>query len=158
MGEYVMTTVIIGGPLAGRAGGVALIAAAEAYLVDAGSLVHEALAEVRGVTFEGEQDYGLTPSLDAFCREHGLSYHRAWIARLGLFEAGVKHRSPGLEGPVEEAADEAGEPMITLVALRDGHDAGETLPDLLTRLERAVAAAVPPLSLAAPGAPEQAPA
>ncbi|MCY1640577.1 hypothetical protein [Methylorubrum sp. SL192] len=64
-----------------------------------------------------------------------------------MFEAGVKHWKPGMASPVEEAADEGGDPVITLAALRNCNDAGETLPDILARLEKAEAAAVPPLTL-----------
>ncbi len=147
MGEIVMTTVTIGGPLRGRDAVAALVEAAEAYFAEAESLVRDAIADDTSVTFEGEQNFGLTPGLDAFCREYGLSYHRAWIARPGVFEAGVKHWKPGMASPVVEAADEGGDPVITLAALRNCNDAGETLPDILARLEKAEAAAVPPLTL-----------
>ena len=61
MGEYVMTTVTIGGPLAGPEAVKALIAAAAAYFAEADTLVREALAEGGSVVFEDEQDFGLTP-------------------------------------------------------------------------------------------------
>jgi hypothetical protein len=156
MGEYVMTTVTIGGSLAGPATVAALIAAAGVFFAEADSLVRDAIAEGTSVTFEDAQDYGLTPGLDTFCRQHGLTYHRAWIARAGVFEAGVKFWRAGMGSPVEEAADDGGEPMITLAALRNGHEAGQTLADVLARLEKARAAAVPPLSLIEADAPRQA--
>ena len=148
MGEYVMTTVTIGGPLSGVDAVAALVEAAGTYFAEADRLVGEALARRMSVTFEHEQDFGLTPSLDAHCREHGLSYQRAWIARPGVFEAGVRHWKPGMGSPVAEAADEGGEPMMTLAALQNCHEAGETLPEILARLAEAQAAAVPPLTLA----------
>lgn len=147
MGEYVMTTVTIGGPLAGPEAVKALIAAAAAYFAEADTLVREALAEGGSVVFEDEQDFGLTPRLDAFCRAHGLSYQRAWIARAGVFEAGLRHWRPGLASPVAEAADEGGEPMMSLAALRNCQDAGQALTTVLARLDEAVSTAVPPLSL-----------
>lgn len=147
MGEYVMTTVTVGGPLAGLEGVAALIAAAGVYFAEADSLVRDAIAAGTSVTFEDAQDYGLTPNLDRFCQTHGLPYQRAWIARPGMFEAGVKFWKPGMASPVEEAADEGGEPMVTLAALRNAHEAGQTLTDVLARLEKARAAAVPPLTL-----------
>lgn len=124
MGEYGMTTVTVGGPLPGPEAVAALIAAASVYFAEAGSLVHEALAEGTNVTFEDAQDFGLTPNLDRFCQANGLPYQRAWIARPGVFEAGVKFWKPGMGSPVEEAADDGGEPMITLAALRCCVDAG----------------------------------
>lgn len=145
MAEYVMTTVTIGGPLSGEGAVEALIEAAGAYFSGAGSQVREALTEETAVTFEDDQNYGKTPSLDAFCREHGLSYQRAWISQLGVFEAGLQHWRPEMGEPVEEAADEGGEPMMTLAALRRCEEAGQTLADVVARLDRAVSTAVPPL-------------
>ncbi|BCM87660.1 hypothetical protein [Methylobacterium indicum] len=157
MGEYVMTTMTIGGVLQGQETIAALIAAAGMYFAEAAPLVNEALTEGRSVAFEDVQDFGLTPNLDRFCQTHGLPYQRAWIARPGMFEAGVKFWKPGMGSPVEEIADEGGQPMMTLAALRNSHDAGETLPAILARLEKAVATAVPPLTLAnAAGAARQA--
>ena len=157
MGEYVMTTVTVGGPLAGRDAVAALIVAAGMYFAEADSLVRDAIADGTSFTFEDAQDYGLTPGLDTVCRQHGLTYHRAWIARAGVFEAGVKFWQPGMASPVEEAADDGGEPMITLAALRNCHEAGQTLADVLARLEKAEAAAVPPLTqIEAAGAARQA--
>lgn len=110
------------------------------------------------MVFEDLQDCGRTPGLDAFCRVHGLSYHAAWVARVGQFEAGLEYWQPGMAEPVEEAADEGGEPMITLAALRRCQDAGKTVSDILARLEQAVADAMPPLTLvgAAGAAPQAA--
>lgn len=147
MGEYVMTTVIVGGPLPGPAAVAALIAAACVYFAEADTLVHEALAEGRSVIFEDLQDCGVTPGLDAFCRAQGLSYHGAWVLQVGQFEAGLKYWQPGMVEPVEEAADEAGEPMITLAALRRCVDGGQALETVLARLDAAVSTAVPPLTL-----------
>lgn len=148
MGEYVMTTVTIGGVLQGAEATAGLIAAAGVYFAEADTLVHEALEKGRSVVFEDAQDFGLTPNLDRFCQTHGLSYQRAWIARPGMFEAGVKFWKPGMGGPVEEVADEAGQPVMTLAALRNAHAAGQTLPEILVRLDQAVSTAVPPLTLA----------
>ncbi|RVU18461.1 hypothetical protein [Methylobacterium oryzihabitans] len=147
MGEYVMTTVTIGGAMVGPGAVTALVAAASVYFAEADTLVRDALANGTSLTFEDAQDYGLTPGLDAFCRNHGLSYHRAWIARPGVFDAGVKFWQPGMASPVEESADDGGKPMITLAALRNCHEAGETLSDVMARLEKAEASAVPPLTL-----------
>ena len=148
MGEYVMTTVIIGGPLKDPQAIAGLIAATSLYYAETERLVREALAEGASVTFEDVQDYGLTPTLDAFCQEHGLSYLRAWCARSGVFDAGVRHWRPGLASPAAELADDGGEPVMTLAALRNAHAAGETLPEILARLEQAVPATIPPLTLA----------
>lgn len=149
MGEYVMTTITIGGLLPGEAGAAALIAAATAYYAEADSLVREALAAGRHVDLEDLQDRGQTPDLDAFCRVHGLAYQRAWVSQLGVFEAGLEYWQPGMDRPVEEAADEGGEPMIALAELRRCHRAGETLSGVVARLARAESACVPPLILVA---------
>ncbi len=147
MGEYVMTTITIGGLLPGEAGAAALIAAATAYYAEADSLVREALAAGRHVDLEDLQDRGQTPDLDAFCRAHGLAHQRAWVSQLGQFEAGLEYWQPGMDRPVEEAADEGGEPMIALAELRRCHRAGETLSGVVARLARAESTAVPPLIL-----------
>lgn len=148
MGEYVMTTVTIGGPLANAQAVDALVAATGRYFGETERLVREALAAGESVTFEDLQDFGLTPTLDAFCQEHGLAYQRAWCARSGVFDAGVRHWRPGLTSPSAELADDGGEPVMTLAALRNAHEAGEGLPEILARLDQAVSTAVPPLSLA----------
>ncbi|MCF4130099.1 hypothetical protein [Methylobacterium sp. SyP6R] len=145
-----MTTVTIGGPLKGSQALSGLIAATGRYFDESERLVRESLAEGRSVTFEDIQDYGLTPDIDRFCQAQGLSYQRAWSARPGVFEAGLRHWRPGLVSPVAEAADDGGEPMMTLPALRNALAAGETLTDLLARLDEAVSAAVPPLTLVDP--------
>ena len=159
MGEYVMTTVTIGGPLKDPQAVAGLIAATGRYYAETERLVREALAEGASVTFEDLQDFGLTPTLDAFCQEHGLSYLRAWCARSGVFDAGVRHWRPGLASPAAELADDGGEPVMTLAALRNAHAAGETLPEILARLDQAAPATIPPLTLApteAEGTSEQA--
>ncbi len=96
MGEYVMTTVTIGGPLKDRQAVAGLIAATGRTMPRPSAWCARALAEGASVTFEDLQDFGLTPALDAFCQEHGLSYLRAWCARSGVFDAGVRHWRPGL--------------------------------------------------------------
>ncbi|KMO33053.1 hypothetical protein VQ02_22010 [Methylobacterium variabile] len=148
MGEYVMTTVTIGGPLEGAQAVAGLIAATGRYFAEAERLVHEALAEGTSVTFEDLQDFGLTSDLDAYCQKHGLSYLRTWCARSGVFDAGLRHWRPGLASPAAELADDGGEPVMTLAALRNAHEAGEGLPEILARLDQAVSTAVPPLTLA----------
>lgn len=147
MGEYVMTTISIGGLLPGEVAAGALIVAAQAYYSEADTLVREALATGRHVDLEDLQDRGQTPDLDAFCRANGLAYQRAWISQIGQFEAGLEYWQPGMDQPVEEAADEGGEPMIALAELRRCHRAGETLSGVVARLARAESAAVPPLIL-----------
>ncbi|SFG79223.1 hypothetical protein SAMN05192565_11187 [Methylobacterium gossipiicola] len=152
MGEYVMTTVTIGGVLKGQGAVEALIAAATAYFADADLDVRDALTRGTSLTLEALQNFGNTPDLDAFCRTHGLTWHRAWVARVGQFGAGLEYWRPGLERPVEEAADEAGAPMMTWAALRRWHQGGQTLAELIDHLGQADAATVPPLSLAADSA------
>ncbi|WP_179945792.1 hypothetical protein [Methylobacterium indicum] len=144
MGEYVMTTVTIGGPLASAQAVAALIAAAGRYFGETERLVPEALAVGTSVTFEDLQDFGVTPTLDAFCQEHGLPYLRAWCARDGVFDAGVRHWRPGLTSPAAELPDIGGEPVMTRAALRNAHAAGETLPEILARLDQAVPTTIPP--------------
>lgn len=134
MGEYVMTTITIGGLLPGEAGATALIAAATAYYAEADTLVREALAAGRHVDLEDLQDHGRTPDLDAFCRANGLAYQRAWVSQIGQFEAGLEYWQPGMDQPVEEAADEGGEPIIALAELRRCHRGGETLTSVVARL------------------------
>lgn len=147
MGEYVTTTITIGGLLAGETGAAALIAVAQDYYAEADALVREALAAGRHVDLEDLQDRGQTPDLDAFCRAHGLAYQRAWVSQIGQFEAGLEYWQPGMDRPVQEAADEGGEPMIALCELRRCHRAGETLSSIVARLARAESASVPPLIL-----------
>jgi hypothetical protein len=65
-----------------------------------------------------------------------------------VFDAGVRHRRPGLTSPAAELADDGGEPVMTLAALRNAHAADEGLPEILARLDQAVSTAVPPLTLA----------
>ncbi|MFJ7440856.1 hypothetical protein ACIQW5_24750 [Methylorubrum thiocyanatum] len=149
MAEYVMTTVTIGGLLRGQGAVEALIEAAAAYFEDAEIGVRDALARGSSITFEALQNFGNTPGLDAFCRAQGLTWHRSWVAQVGQFGAGLEYWRPGLEAPLEEAADEGGAPMMTLAALRRCHQARQTLADLIDRLGQADAATVPPLSLAA---------
>lgn len=144
MGEYVMTTISIGGTLT-QATLTAFVAAAQAYYPDADERIAAALADGTRVTLEAEQNYGNTPDLDAFCRAHGLAYQRAWTSALGVFEAGLEHWRPGLAEPVEEAADEGGDPMMTLAGLRRCLRTRQTLADVVARLSAAHVLAVPPL-------------
>ncbi|SEP49533.1 hypothetical protein SAMN04487843_13122 [Methylobacterium sp. ap11] len=151
MGEFVMTTVTIGGPLVDGEAVAGLAAAVGRYFGEADRLVDEALVGGTRLILEDLQDHGMTPDLDAYCQAHGLTYKRAWCARSGVFEAGLRHWRPGLAYVANEAADDAGEPMITLAALRNAHEAGKTLSDLLARLDEAASSAVPPLRLLGAG-------
>jgi hypothetical protein len=71
MGEYVMTTMTIGGSMANAQAVDALVAVTGRYFGETERLVREALAAGESVTFEDLQDYGLTPTLDAFCQDTG---------------------------------------------------------------------------------------
>ncbi|MFY9294863.1 MAG: hypothetical protein WAP03_29895 [Methylorubrum rhodinum] len=155
MGEYVMTTVTIGGTVPHDVIETGLVeAVAEHFRTledfsDLGELIEEALLEGTSVTFQGECNCGKTDSLDAYCRRHGLSYQRAWTSALGQFEAGLEYWRPGMNQPAEEAADEGGEPVITLRELRAfQRKRGTTLAKLVARMSRASALAVPPLTIA----------
>ncbi|TNC05949.1 hypothetical protein FF100_35100 [Methylobacterium terricola] len=60
-----------------------------------------------------------------------------------MFEAGIRFWRPGLTAPMSEAADEGGEPIIALAALRNSLKDGLTLAAILARLDEAVSTAVP---------------
>lgn len=64
-----------------------------------------------------------------------------------MFDAGLRHGCPGMNSPAAELADDGGEPVMTLAALRNAHAAGETLPEILARLGQAAPATIPPLTL-----------
>lgn len=163
MGEYVMTTVTIGGSVPHDVIETGLVEAVAEHFPaledysDLGGAIEEALLEGTPVTFQGERNHGRTDSLDAFCRKHGLSYQRAWVSALGQFEAGLEYWTPRMIEPVEEAADEGGEPVIGLRDLLTfQRKRGNTLAKLVARLQRASALSVPPLAIAAPAGPESA--
>ncbi len=80
MGEFVMTTVTIGGPLADGEAVAGLAAAVGRYFGEADRLVDEALVGGTRLILEDLQDHGMTPDLDAYCQAHGLTYKRAWCA------------------------------------------------------------------------------
>ncbi len=155
MGEYVWTRVTIGGA-ASQSTLDALVEAAQQLFPNGDTyhsvpeLIAAALANGASLHIEDSVNYGRTDELEAFCREHGLSFQAAWGAASGNFEAGLTHWSPGMAEPVEESATEAGEPILTLADLRRCLAAGSTLEDITTDLGRADAGAVPALVLAEP--------
>lgn len=162
MGEYVMTTVTVGGTVPHDVIETGLVeAVAEHFRAledfsDLSELIEDALVEGTSVTFQGGCNFGKADSLDEFCRRHGLSYQRAWVSALGQFEAGLEYWRPGMRTPVEEAADEGGEPIITLRDLKAVQRKRGTLGKVIARLQRASALAVPPLAIGASNGPDAA--
>ncbi len=158
MDQRVLTTLTIGG-IALRAVIVDELAAlAEPSFPEASSpnparaLIAKALASHTAVSFEGERDQGRADELEAFCREHGLAYHRAWTSCLSQFDAGLEYWRPGMTIPVSHDANEGGDPLMSLHTLTFLLGQGCTLQDVVAQLAEATSTAVPPLTALDPPA------
>jgi hypothetical protein len=103
-----------------------------------------------------EINYGNLDEIKELCRERGLAYRHHWDAG-GGYTAGNEYWAPGDAHPWESAADQDGDPMLSLSELRAAADRGRTLTQLLADYAFAERE-IPPLELVDAPAGEACPA
>lgn len=151
MGEYSWAVMSVGGKGSHKLITEELGNAAEASFpggdgdLSVDELIGQALKDGTAVTFQGECNYGNPTELMDFCRANGLAYHRSWSAVAGAFDAGLEYWTPDMDCPVEESANDDGEPMANLSWLKKELAAGRTLEAVIAELAPADAENVPPL-------------
>lgn len=143
MGEYVWTVFTIGGKATTET--LDRLEEMTSHYEDGSGSVREAVEQKETYSVSGECNFGGDEVLEAFLIENQLTYHKAWGARSGVFDAGVEYWRPGMSAPIEVSADDDGEPVISLTKLKQEANKGLNLPDIIDQLEKAQAAAVPPL-------------
>lgn len=152
MGEYTWTIMTIGGKASTKVIEEDLVEAVGENFSSGdgqGELIFDMIADALGrktnVTFQGERNFGCADELEAFCQEHGFSYHLSWSAVPGQFDAGLKYWSPGMEDAKEEGANDDGEPIITLSWLKGQEHAGRTIEEVIAEMSPACCSNVPAL-------------
>lgn len=144
MGEYVWTVFRIGGK-ATKEVLDQLAEHAAGFSENADPTIEETIKAKTSFTAQGECNYGNHEELEAFLIENNLTWHKSWAAASGVFDAGIEYWRPGMSAPIEEIANDDGEPVISLGYLKQEANKGRNLPDIIDQLEKAQAAAVPPL-------------
>lgn len=139
MGEYVWTTVEIGGPITKQ----------NLAKLDELAFVDPVLVGKEPVLFEGEVNYGNPEEVRDFCREHGLTYRITWACQPGQFDAGIQYWAPGMEKEREIGCDDNGDPVLSLKELKALQKAGATLAAVISAMEL-LALPIPPLTLLKP--------
>ena len=111
MGEYVWTSVVIGGKLSRKT--AKELAAFEEEFEDSGD-VADAIKQKYAVCFQGLVNFGNPNELLTFCRKHKLAYNVCWAAKCGAFGSGMIYWFPDMKEPVEVDADEDSRAVITM--------------------------------------------
>jgi hypothetical protein len=144
MGEYVWTSIVIGGKLSRRTADK--LAEFEQEFEDSGD-VKDAIKQSYAVCFQGEVNFGNPDELLTFCRVHKLAYNSSWAAKCGAFGSGMEYWFPDMEEPVQVDADEDCRAVITIRDLQNELKAGKTLAEVVGQFERADHRKIPPLEL-----------
>ena len=144
MGEYVWTSVVIGGKLSRRTADK--LAEFEEEFEDSGD-VADAIKQKYAVCFQGLVNFGNPNELLTFCRKHKLAYNSTWAAQCGAFGSGMEYWFPDMKEPVQVDADDDGRAVVTIRALQDKLKEGRTLADVIAQYERADSQKIPPLEL-----------
>lgn len=143
MGEYVCTTMVIGGRVT-RATLEAL--AEQADDAFGGVELDDVLCAVRNgsrLVVDGERNYGNADEMEAFCIKHELAYHLSWCAAPGALGAGAHYWRPGMAEPIDATMDDDGHPVLNAVELRRYITDGKTLDDAIADLVAADSDATP---------------
>jgi hypothetical protein len=147
MGEYVWTSIVIGGKLSRKVADK--LAAFEEEFEDSGD-VADAIEQKQAVCFQGEVNFGNPDKLLTFCRAHKLAYNSSWAAKCGAFGSGMEYWFPDMKEPVQVDADDDSRPVITIRELQVELEVGTTLAEVVARFELADHKKIPPLELKPP--------
>ena len=98
MGEYVWTSIVIGGKLSRKTA----------------DKLAEFEEEFDAVCVQGEVNFGNPKELVEFCTKHKLAYNVCWAAKCGAFGSGMIYWFPDMKEPVEVDADEDSRAVITM--------------------------------------------
>ena len=115
MGEYVWTSIVIGGKLSRKTADklAEFEEEFEEEFEDSGD-VADAIKQKYAVCFQGEVNYGNPEELIDFCQKHKLAYNVCWAAKCGAFGSGMIYWFPDMKEPVEVDADEDSRAVITM--------------------------------------------
>ena len=111
MGEYVWTSIVIGGKLSRKTADK--LAEFEQEFEDSGD-VNDSITRADTVCFQGEVNFGNPDQLITSCRKDKLAYNVCWAAKCGAFGSGMIYWFPDMKEPVEVDADEDSRAVITM--------------------------------------------
>lgn len=86
------------------------------------------------LTGSGESNYGDTSAVQSLCEEYNLSYRASSDARYE-YDGDVTVYHPGMAESQTRLADQSGNAAVTLDSLKEAHDAGRTLADLIVQFQ-----------------------
>jgi len=148
MGEYVWTSIVIGGKLSRKTADklAEFEEEFEEEFEDSGD-VKDAIKQKYAVCVQGEVNFGNPKELVEFCTKHKLAYNVCWAAKCGAFGSGMIYWFPDMKEPVEVDADEDCRAVITIRDLQGELKEGKTLAEVVARFDRGDHKKIPPLEL-----------
>lgn len=146
MGEYVWTTVEIGGKV--KAGQIPAFEELLRYYTwhDQPDGVGDIEIDGDALVLQGERNFGSIEDIEPDLQELGLSYRVTWAAQPGCFGSGTLYWRPGMEKPQEWGADDDGNTTVSFRELEDYAAGGLSLEDVIAKLKPAVEA-IPPFEI-----------